>query len=227
MSGHLNQPDGPFHPSGHPAVAGRERELRALADAGRRLIELVVSHEADAATTALLAERIEAVAELLEASAVEPPYSRYGGGGDHPHDVFPFDPVLGLYSPLALPVEVAWEDPVAIGTARFTTAYEGPPGCVHGAVIAGAFDQVCNVANIFTGVPGPTRTLEVRYRRPTLLGVACRFEASVAAVDGREVTTTARLLQEGRVTCECTGVFVTFPPGDGPGAPGTGGRPPG
>lgn len=212
MSGHLNQPDGPFHPSAHPAVTGRERELRALADAARRVIELGVSHLADPATTERLAVEVEAVAALLEAHAVDPVYSRYGGApaDGHPHDFFPFDPVLGLYNPLALPVEMTWEPPLAVGLAFFTRAYEGPPACLHGAVIAGVFDQVCNVANIRTGVPGPTRTLEVRYRRPTLLGAPCRFEAWVDAVVGREVTTRARLLQDDEVTCECTGVFVNL-----------------
>src|SRR5947208_529565 len=36
---HLNQPDGPSHSSALPHVVGRERELRALADAVRRLID--------------------------------------------------------------------------------------------------------------------------------------------------------------------------------------------
>jgi hypothetical protein len=217
VSGHLNQPDGPFHPSGHPAVAGRERELRALADAGRQVVELVVSTVADPATTTRLAEEVEAVAVLLEAHLADPLYSRYGGGGGHPHDVFPFDPVLGLYNPLALPVELAWEAPLAVGVARFGRAYEGPPGCVHGAVIAGVFDQVCNVANIMSGVPGPTRTLEVRYRRPTVLDAECRFEAWIESVEHREVTTHGRLLQNGEETCRAAGVFVAL----------TGGTPPG
>ncbi len=210
MSGHLNQPDGPFHASGHAAVRGRERELRALADAGRRVVELTVSHLADAATTDRLAAELEAVAELLEAHAVEPVHSRYGGAGPdaHPHDIFPFDPVLGIYHPLALPVEVSWEPPLAVGHATFTRPYQGPPGCVHGAVIAGVFDQVCNVANFRSGVPGPTRTLDVRYERPTLLGVPTRWEAWVESVEGREVTTRAHVLQEGQVTCRCVGVFV-------------------
>ncbi len=209
-AGHLNQPDGPFHPSAHPAAAGRERELRALADAGRRVIGLAVAHVADAATTERLAAELEAIADLLEDHAVDPVYGRYGGArpDSHPHDFFPFDPVLGIYNPLALPVEVAWASPLATGDAVFTVAYEGPPGCVHGAVIAGVFDQVCNVANIGSGVAGPTRTLEIRFRRPTLLGVPCRFEAWIESVEGREVTTRGRLLQHDVVTCECTGVFV-------------------
>jgi acyl-coenzyme A thioesterase PaaI-like protein len=79
---------------------------------------------------------------------------------------------------------------------------------VHGAVIAGVFDQVCNVANFGSGVPGPTRSLDVRYERPTLLGVPTRWEAWVESVEGREVTTRAHLLQQGEVTCRCVGSFV-------------------
>src|SRR5690606_8335592 len=151
----------------------------------------------------------EAVTAELLPHVPDPLHPRYAGTppDGHPHDFFALDPVLGLYNPLALPVEVSWEPPVAVGRAVFGTPYEGPPGCLHGAVIAGVFDQVCNVANLNRRVAGPTKTLEVRYRRPTLLGEECRFEARVHAVEGREVTTHAVLLQGGKVTCEGVLVF--------------------
>ena len=218
-SPHLNQPGGAFRASGHPAVAGREVPLRALADSVRDLIELTVTHVADAAATVPLATRVNDLAAALERHEVVPPFSRYGGTelDGHPHDFFPFDPVLGLYNPLALPIRVEWNAPLATGRAWFTTPYEGPPGCVHGAVIAGGFDQVCNVANIRSGVAGPTRTLDVTYRRPTRLDREVVFEAWVESVQGRDVTTRAVIRQGDQVTCEAVGVFVALPGGTPPG----------
>lgn len=208
MTGHLNQADGPFHPSRHPNVAGREVALRSMADAVRRLIEITVTNSADPAETVASAERLHALADELGAMVPAEPPPRYGGGGDHPHDNFQYDSVLGIYNPLALPVEVEWEPPVAIGRACFATAYEGPPGLVHGAVIAGVFDQVCNVANVMNGVAGPTATLSISYRRPTRLGVPLVAEAWVERVEGRKVTTLARLVQDGETTCEAEGLFI-------------------
>jgi hypothetical protein len=88
----------------------------------------------------------------------------------------PFDAVVGRFSPLAPPLRVRWEPPMAVGEVTFTPPYEGPPGCVHGGMIAAAFDQVFNVANLMLGNPGPTASLQLHYRRPTPLGVALRFE---------------------------------------------------
>ncbi len=53
-----------------------------------------------------------------------------------------------------------------IGHANFGVAYEGPPGYVHGGIIAAAFDEVLGMAQSLTGNPGMTGTLSIRYRRP-------------------------------------------------------------
>jgi hypothetical protein len=72
----------------HPNVAGRERELRAMADAVRRLVRITTNNTGDAAWTADAAARIAAVADALEPAlpAVPPPcYS--GGAPQEPHDI--------------------------------------------------------------------------------------------------------------------------------------------
>jgi hypothetical protein len=208
---HLNQPDGPAHASALPHVAGRERELRALADAVRRLVDYSVRHVASAEETRTLAARIDAIADEFEALLpVEAPH-KYSGGDlatSHPHDHFQFDAVLGLYNPLALPVRMAWEPPVAIGHARFGSAYEGPPGCVHGGVISGVFDQVFNVANLKNGVAGPTANLSIDYRSPTPLLRDLVFEGWVERVEGRKVFTQGRVVHDGQVTAVAQGLFI-------------------
>jgi hypothetical protein len=125
---------------------------------------------------------------------------------------FPYDPVLGLYSPLALPIEMEWRPPRAIGRATFDTPYEGPPGCVHGAVLAAAFDQVINVANIHAGTAGPTATLALAYKKPTLLGAPLEFEAWVESVDGRKISSRALVRCAGEVTVEASGLFIRVQP---------------
>jgi acyl-coenzyme A thioesterase PaaI-like protein len=213
---HLNQPGGPFRASDHPRIAGRERELRAMADAVRRLVAITVDSEADAATTAAAAARLHALADDLAPMVREAHPVKHAGVADpdtsHPHDHFPLDVMLGLYNPLALPVEMSWEPPLAIGRATFTSPYEGPPNCVHGAIIAAAFDQVFNVANLKNRVAGPTAFLHIDYKRPTLLLRPLTFEGWVDRTEGRKSFCHGRLVQDGAVTCEAEGLFIRVDP---------------
>ena len=125
-------------------------------------------------------------------------------------DSMPYDPVVGRYNPLALPVTITFEPPLAIGTGCFTTPYEGGPGWVHGAAIAATFDIVLTAANHLAGAAGPTVWLTVRFRRPTLVGVDARFEAEVVSRDGRRVTSRGRLIQDGTVCVEAEGEFAVI-----------------
>ncbi|MCH2171370.1 PaaI family thioesterase [Myxococcota bacterium] len=212
---HLNQPEGRFRPSLHPNIQDRERELRSLTDAVRRLIEFNVTHEASAEQTAQTARELHQLADRLETQIPSQPPARYGPMPEpsEPHDHFLYDPVLGLYNPMALPVQMRWEPPRAIGEAKFTTPFEGPPGCVHGAVLAGVFDQVFNVANLMTGSAGPTAELVLTYRRPTPLHRKVVFDAQVESIEGRKIRTLGHARYEGEVTVEARGLFILFEPG--------------
>jgi acyl-coenzyme A thioesterase PaaI-like protein len=215
---HLNQPGGTFRASTHPRIAGRERELRSMADAIRRLIAITVDSDADAATTASAATRLHSLADELEAMVREVHPPKHSGlannddGESNPHDHFQLDVMLGIYNPLALPVEMTWEPPVARGRATFTSPYEGPPDCVHGAIIAGAFDQVFNVANLKSGVAGPTAYLHVDYRRPTMLLKPLLFEGWIDRTEGRKAYCKGRIIQDEVVTCEAEGLFIQVDP---------------
>ncbi len=201
-----------MRPNPHGNVAGREEELRSLADAVRRLVRVTTNNTGDAAWTADAAARVHALADALEPSLPDTPPPRYSwqSAPEHPDDLFPYDVMLGPYNPLALPIAMEWEPPKAIGTAVFDTPYEGPPGHLHGAILAAAFDQVINVANILTGNAGPTATLSLEYVKPTPLGVPIVFEGWVEAVDGRKVTSRARAMVDGAVTVRAEGLFIAM-----------------
>ena len=186
-------------------------DVEALAAEVRRLVAATVS--ADAPREALVEAKgaVARIADALERHVPTPHPPRYPGGSSPVRDAadfFPFDPVIGRLSPIAPPVTVEWHDPVAIGLVRFTVPYEGPPGCVHGAILAATFDQVFNVANLMRGVAGPTRKLEIRYRKPTPLLADLRFEGWIDRVEGREVHTHGRVLHGDVVTVEAEGTFV-------------------
>jgi len=184
-----------------------------LAQAIRDLIAVAVTALAPPEALGRAAARIREVAADLRAHVPDGPAARYPEleSVTGPSDVMPFDPIIGKLSPLAPPLLVTVEDGRTTASIAFTTPYEGPPGCVHGGVIAACFDQVLNVANMLAGVAGPTVSLEVRYRKPTPLGVEVRFEPDPPVVEGRQVRTTGVLRAGDVVLAEATGVFVTMP----------------
>ncbi len=204
----------------HPALAGRGPEARRLADALRRLIDLAVTTTPPVADTAAMAADLEAVADRLAAHRPATPFPRFVAP---PGDVsdradgepvlgthMPYDPIVGAYNPLALPVRLAFDDPKAIGRAVFTTPYEGAPGCVHGSALAATFDIVLTAANALAGATGPTVRLAFRFRRPTVLGVEAVFEGWVTERDDRRVHSRGRIVQAGEVTVEAEGEFAVF-----------------
>jgi acyl-coenzyme A thioesterase PaaI-like protein len=205
-------------PSPHPAVRGREHELGALADAVRRLVLLTVTNTAPADETAELAAQLDDIADRLARHVQDPVPARHAPvTPDHLSmlEGTPYDPVMGRWHPFALPLElgeVTADPPGATATACFTTPYEGPPGCVHGAVLAGAFDMVLTAAN--RAVPdaaGPTIELKIQFRKPTRLHVETVFEAWIAERKGRITTTAGRAIQDGVVTVEALGTFIHLP----------------
>lgn len=187
--------------------------LERLADSVRRLIDVTVTVAAPPDALARAADAIDRVVADLRPLVPTVPPPRYPGvpPSGEPNDYFPYDVVGGRLNPLAPPVRFVWQDPKAIGHVRFGTPYEGPPGCVHGAVLAAIFDQVFNVANVMRGTAGPTAKLEIRYRRPTPLRADLRFEAWHERVEGRRIHAAGRLLVGDAVTAEATGLFVQLP----------------
>ncbi len=185
-----------------------------LAASIRRLIEVTIGVRAPGEVLDAAADRIDGIAAGLRPHVPDPLPTRYPSAGDateKPADFFPYDFVLGARNPLAPPVEVEWHDPLAVGRVRLGSAYEGPPGCVHGAVIAAVFDQIFNVANLMSGTAGPTARLELRYRRPTPLFEEIRFEGWVDRVEDRKMYTAGRLLAGDEVTVEASGLFILVP----------------
>ena len=189
-----------------------------LADGIRRLIDLVVGRSVPDDALEEATATLGVVEDRLRAAAL--PGKAPRGNPDHrgqPGDYFPTSPVIGRANPLAPPVEVwAVTSPEGRrelrGRARFGVAYEGPPTCVHGGVLAQVFDEVLGVANILTGTGGMTGTLTVRYRRPTPLLSDLDVEARQVGIEGRKIQCWAGLYLAGELTAEADAVFITVPP---------------
>jgi hypothetical protein len=201
----------------HPGLTGREPEALALAEELRRLIALSVTTAAPPDVTARLTQQLRAVGDELEASIPGVPVPRFVAPkpDDPPKDVpfgaaMPYDVVIGKFNPIALPLVMDFEPPRALGRGVFTVTYEGAPGCVHGAILAAAFDIILTGANAIAGATGPTVRLALHYKRPTLINEETVFEGWVTEVTDRRVFSKGRIVQGGIVTVEADGEFAVF-----------------
>jgi len=199
----------------HPGVRGRQREAYELAEQLRRVIALSVSTAPPPEDTARLAARIKEVADELEGHRPETPIPRFlfSSPDDMPNGVplggaMPYDPIIGPFNPLALPVRLTFEPPKAYGFATFGVAYEGAPGCVHGAALLATFDIILTAANAIAGATGPTVRLGLHFRRPTLAYEEAQFEGWVTEVTDRRVFSKGQIVQGGVVTVEADGEFA-------------------
>jgi acyl-coenzyme A thioesterase PaaI-like protein len=192
----------------HPPGPAHER----LAEAVRRVTNQLVLTAATPAQLDAAAAQIEAIAESLDPVTPEWTLSvpAFVNSRD-PHGYFPFSPQIGLYNPLAPPVRVEVDDDDTVhGFVNLDAAYEGPPGCVHGGIIASLFDEILGIANITASLGAMTGTLTIKYRSPTPLKADLTFRARNVGVEGRKVFTNGTLHAGDTLCAECEGVFIVI-----------------
>ncbi len=192
-------------------ASGAWAEKRRLASAMRLVIERLVTSDAPEDELSRAADALEGYADRL---ATHPKLTRYEGVAESATagDVRAFfdqSPLIGRANPLSPPVVLRAEGERVHGEVTFGAAYEGPPGCVHGGFVAAAFDEVLGFAQSMTGQPGMTGTLTVRYRKPTPLKTALRFDAGVDRVEGRKIFASGKLYAGELLTAEAEGIFVS------------------
>ena len=191
---------------------GQWSALLRLSAAIRRTIDLMADTDAPEADLLAAAEAAESFAERLG----EAPRGRRLWGfaessnAGNPRAMFDNSPLMGLANPIAPPLRLAIDDDGAVrGTAVFGTAYEGPPGHLHGGFVAAAFDEVLGMVQAMTGQPGMTAGLTVRYRKPTPLHREVQFEGRIDRVEGRKIFT-AGTVHAGEMLCaEAEAIFVS------------------
>ncbi len=170
----------------------------------RRVAGLATALESDSAAVARLISELQAAEEALEAEAPADLTPRVGAELpperrvylDHSRDIGGYNPAFPEYA-----IEV--RGALASGTVTFPLAYEGPPGIVHGGVLATFFDCVIQHHNCDVGVAGKTTSLLVEYHRPTPLLTPLTFEIGREVVVDR-ITSRARLLRGEKPLCSAT-----------------------
>ena len=190
-----------------PVHAGKHE----LADAVREVVRY--AHLLDAATAGseTVAALTAAARELAEALAAAPSLTAHGSPAAAPTSaasVVERSPLCGRGNPIAPPLELTFHDDRVEGVAVFTEAYEGPPGAVHGGVVAAAFDSMLGAAQVPAGAMGPTGTLTIRLLAPTPLHVPVVFTGRVERREGRKLHVTADATAAGTRCAEASAVFI-------------------
>jgi hypothetical protein len=170
----------------------------------RHLIGLVLALDDDDRVVARLIDQLRAAERDLAARVPSAPSPRIGPDAslalrpyiDHGRRIGMYNPCFPDY---AINVDGAHAD----GTVMFPLAFEGPPGIVHGGVLATFFDCAVQHHNCDVGVAGRTTSLVVEYHRPTPLGVELAFQIDREAGQ-RRITSRARLALGPDTLCTAT-----------------------
>lgn len=184
-----------------------------IGDSLREIVERLVGTQAPEDDLAAVADELESVAASLRGFRHGRRYEGYAeaanAGGGPPTGHVDYSPVLGRANPLAPPMRLRLEGRTLIGEVRFGSAYEGPPGSVHGGIVAAAFDEILGATQAMSGRPGMTGTLTVRYRAPTPLHTDLRFEAVLDSIEGRKLFCSSRLLAGDTLCAQAEGIFIS------------------
>lgn len=198
--------ESPFPVEDVATLAAEERAYAALAQSIRGLVDASVRTRVAISEIDAVAAEVDALTARLLADAQDEPLGLEtcsdGRLRDHGNAM------AGARNPVAPPVHVEWDGTTASSEIVLGAAYEGPPGCVHGGIIAALLDQVLGTVPACLGMPGLTAYLNTTYERPTWLGTLTA-KARVVARDGWKITVAGELYAaDGEVTARCEGLFV-------------------
>ena len=197
-------------PDDAPPAAERAA-LHRLAAVLRGMTEALMDTAASEAQLVAAAEGAEKLLAVLEGAPRHRAlwgYAESSNSGDS-RAMFDSSPMIGLGNPVAPPLRLSVVDDHVEGSVVFGTAYEGPPGHVHGGLVAAAFDELLGMAQSLTGNPGMTGSLTVRYRKPTPLHREIRFFGKVDRVEGRKIFTSGTLFDGETLCAEAEGLFIS------------------
>jgi acyl-coenzyme A thioesterase PaaI-like protein len=189
----------------------RRAEVRRLADALRNVIERFVATTAPLDVFHGVADELEAIADRLGAYPQDHLYMGFAEAANAGDSEGPFDnsPLMGLSNPLAPPMLLEIESDRVVGTVTCGSAYEGPPGHVHGGYVAAMFDELLGLAQSLSGLHGMTGRLTIHYRKPTPLHTPLRLEGKLDRADGRKIICTGWLYAGDVLCAEAEGLFIT------------------
>lgn len=204
------------------AGVGDEEATLAFVGTVRRLVATTRQLDAPAGVLA------RAAALVAEAEAMLAPHRHDGlalqgalrgpnpdfdrENADDPGTYFPYSPIVGPFNPISPPVPMHLDGDHMRGRTRIGAPWAGPPGLVHGGVVALLFDELLGSVNVSKGLGAMTGTLSVRYERGTPLDTDLDLDAWIDRVEGRKIITHGTISVDGAVTARAEGIFIRARP---------------
>jgi hypothetical protein len=184
---------------------------RRVADTIKKLTEALVTSTPSIDEMHAIADKLELAAEgFATAPRI---YGRWkwaesgehGSFGEISHEL---NPLAGWSNPIAPPVNGWIDGDRAYASCECGWSYEGPPGSVHGGIVAAIFDQFLGMAQLLTGQPGMTGYLNTRYHNRTPLNTELKLEGWVEKIEGRKNIIRGEMYADGVLTASSEGLFV-------------------
>lgn len=124
-------------------------------------------------------------------------------------DMMDYDPMGGLSNPIS--PELIWHQADAQGVearVRLGLQYQGPPGRVHGGVLAWVMDAVLARAMHASARIGVTGTLNLRYLASTPIEQEIVCRARVARAEGRKLIIEGGVYHDDQQTVQVEGIWL-------------------
>jgi uncharacterized protein (TIGR00369 family) len=123
----------------------------------------------------------------------------------------------GPANPTGLQLEfLLTEDGTVVCLPTIPTTYEGPPGFVHGGIIATLLDEAMSKSVRARGLTAVTGQMEVNYLRPVHSATPIRIEGRLLRSEGRKHWTEARILDaRNHELAKAKGIFIQVNTGHG------------
>ncbi|AZG44635.1 PaaI family thioesterase [Gordonia insulae] len=184
----------------------RQMEVaRGVGDSVRALVAATVVTDVDEDDVIEAQRLIDAATAILERRRIDSSFGiRFNSDGRQRNWG---NAVEGIRNPVAPPVEFEAGDDRVWAEFSLGPQYEGPPGLVHGGVIALILDQVLGHAAVHAGAPGMTGTLSIRYRQGTKLG-SMRTEAWIDRTEGVKTFAKGQISTADGICAEAEGIFI-------------------
>jgi Thioesterase superfamily len=174
----------------HTVSGAAVRAGAALRALNRTMVGSAAPDEVLDAVTTELERLVERLAPHARQSRYEQAEAISGSG------TFANHPMIGPANPCAPPILLRQGEDGLVGDVRFGTPQEGPPGCAYGGYLAAGFDAILLMTAGAAGVGGPTRSLTVRYRKPTPLQAPLHYVGRVGEVSERSTHVHGALVGE-------------------------------
>lgn len=189
-------------------------EHRRIANALRVITDKLIRLDADSATLASYADTLEALAGSVSAQphldhlALFDRLRRGEASREDCENIFDFEVMTGHAAVFAPPMKLWIEGETVHARATLNHVFQGPPGRVHGGVIALMMDILMARTQEITKTLGFTGTLNLCYHAATPLDTELEMDSRVLRCEGRKQFIEGRIFANGVHTVTGEGLWI-------------------